>query len=349
MNLVFAVLVLGILIMFHELGHFLAAKAVGVRVYEFAIGFGPKLFSWRRGETDYSVRLLLLLGGFTRMAGMEPGEEGSHDPLDEGRKFNRKSVGQRSLVILAGPLLNYVIAMLLFFLVFAAVGLHERVGDQAVVWRVQPGQPAALAGIEPGDRVLSVNGESVPDWDTMVGLVQGSLGKPLEIAVQRDGRTLNFRVTPAPNRLDPRLGMIGIEAQLRVVRFSVPEAAKMAISQTVVMSGAWFSSIALMIQRKVSADLVGPVGIVRMVAQATAVGPAQLLSLAGALSVTLGIINLLPFPALDGGRLVFLLIERLRGRPLDPIRENFIHFIGFALLMLLALLITFHDIQRLVA
>ncbi len=348
MNLIISILVLGVLIMVHELGHFLAAKANGVKVHEFAIGFGPKLWSTKRGETEYSLRLFAFLGGFNRMAGMES-DQGQDDGADKGRGFNDKSVGQRAAIIAAGPLSNYLLAVVLFALVFGAVGLVKPVDNQPIIGRVLSGKPAAEAGLAAGDRVVSIDGVPIPTWEALVSNIQSRLGKPAVLVIARGALRVVFGLGPPPNDADPRLGMIGVDFRRHLVRMGPVESLQAAVRQTVGMTTLWFTSIGQMISREAPADVVGPVGIIKLVEQASAVGPATLLSLAGALSVTLGIINLLPFPALDGGRLVFLAVEKVRGRPVDPNRENFIHFIGFALLMLLALFISLKDIQRLAA
>lgn len=348
MNLVTSVLVLGVLIMVHELGHFLAAKANGVKVHEFAVGFGPKLWSTKRGETEYSVRLFVFLGGFNRMAGLES-DQGEEEASDQGRKFSDKTIWQRAAIIAAGPFSNYLLAVVLFALVFGPVGLVRPVDNQPIIGRIIPGKPAAEAGLVSGDRVVSIDGNLIPTWEALVGNIQSRLGKTTSLVVERDGRSLEFRVIPTPNDADPRVGMIGVDVRRHLVRLGPIESLQAAVRQTAAMTTLWFTSISQMITGHAPADVVGPVGIIKLVEQASAVGMATLLSLAGALSVTLGIINLLPFPALDGGRLVFLAVEKLRGRPVDPNRENFIHFIGFALLMLLALFISLKDIQRLSA
>lgn len=360
MNWVAAILTISVLIWVHELGHYLLAKWNGVRVLEFAIGFGPKLWSKKIGDTIYSVRLFLFLGGFNRMAGMEPDEPdapASGDDTDDARpravservpqheKFNAKAVGQRSAIIVAGPIANLLLAVLLFALVFGPVGI-QRPSDEPVIGAVMPGRPAAVAGLQPGDRILTVEGQAIADWAALVRVVQRRLDMPTRIAYQRGDRRGEVRVVPAARDDQPAAGMIGIQPALRRVQLAPADALAAGVRQTVDMAGSWFQSIGLMLRRQAPADLVGPIGIVQVVSEASASGAAYLLYLAGALSVTLAIINLLPFPALDGGRLVFLLFERLRGRPVDPARENFIHFVGFALLILLAVFISLRDIQR---
>lgn len=357
MNLVIALLVLGAIIFIHELGHFLVAKWNRVRVDEFAVGFGPKLWSTRHGETEYSVRLFVPLGGFNRIAGMDAQADdgdadagrGEHSLADRDRLFNFKSIGQRSAIIAAGPAANFILAVALFFTVYGIVGIPRPVDDQPIIGGVLAGKPAAAAGLQAGDRVLSIDGQAIKTWMDMKKAIEKRLNQPTQILIERGGTQQTLTVTPAPHEQDPRVGMIGIDFRREVARLGPVEALTLSVKQTFGMIGLWFSSLFMIAQQHAPADVVGPVGIVNMISDASAVGLNSLLMLAGAISVTVGIINLLPLPALDGGRLVFLLVERLRGRPVDPARENLVHLVGFALLMLLGLLVTFKDIQRLLA
>lgn len=340
-TVIITALLLGVLIFIHELGHFLAAKAVGIKVHEFSMGlFGPKLYGFRRGETDYTLRLFVFLGGFVRMAGMNPEEPDYNDE----RGFNRKPVWQRMLVIGAGPFMNFVLALLMFTFIAGALGLPVRGDPAPVIGDVETTGVAVKAGIEPGDRVVSINGQPIASWEQMVARIHGSLGVPLKIELERAGRRWTVEVTPGPNPLDAKKGAIGIMPRYIVERLGLSDSLKYGAIQTVGVTAMWFKSIGGMIRREVPADVVGPVGIARMVGQAARVGAAQVLFLGALLSVTLGIINLLPLPALDGGRLVFLGFEGVRGKPVDPAKENFVHFIGFAILILLALIITYRDI-----
>lgn len=334
---VVSVLVFGLLIFIHELGHFLVAKRVGIRVLEFALGMGPKLFGFQKGETLYSLRLFPI-GGFVRMAGMEPQD------LDDERGFNKKSVWQRMAVISAGPAMNLVLAVFLFASIFAFIGLPR---PEPIIGEVIPGHPAAAADLQPGDRVLAINGEKVGSWAEMVALIQKHPGQPLTIEVQRGQERLKIKLVAESRRTDDgqELGFIGIGQALG--RQNPLEALKNGLLQTIGIVFFWFKALALMISRKMAPDFAGPIGITQMIGEATRSGLTNLLSLAGALSANLGLINLLPIPALDGSRLLFLLLEAVRGKPIDPARENFIHLIGFAVLIFLAIVIAYQDLLRL--
>ncbi len=343
MNIVVSILVFGLLFAVHEAGHFLAAKRAGVRVEEFALGVGPRLFGWRWGETMYSLRLLPVLA-FVRMAGTDPAEA-----VIDNRGFNRKTVWQRMGIVAAGPAMNFFLAVLFFTSIFAYFGVPQAVTEEPIIGEVMRGHPAEEAGLRPGDRVLALDGKPVRAWTDLVRVIQASTGKPLAVTVERDGQRLTLRVTPQPSGDRPEKGFIGIAPRTRIVRMGLLASLKTGLLQTVGVSLLWIKSLVLIVTRKMQADVAGPVGIISMLNQATRVGVANLVSLAGALSAILGLTNLLPIPALDGSRLLFLSVEAIRGRPIDPERENFIHFVGFALLMLLALVITYRDFIRLFA
>lgn len=333
-----AVFVFAIMILFHELGHYLMAKRVGIKVNEFSLGFGPLLCKWGRGETTYSLRLLPL-GGYVRMAGMEPGDE------HEERGFNRKSVWQRMSVISAGPLMNFVLALFLFVFTFSAIGIPTP-SDSNVLGGVIQGQPAAKAGLKAGDRIVSIDGTPVSTWTGMAAIIQENAGNPLKITVERDGRRHTFTVEPVYDSQQQK-AVIGVRQVLHYQRQGLFNSIKLGVIQAVGFIVLIIKSLVLMFTGPISAaDVAGPVGITRMIGEAARSGLAYLLNFAGILSINLGLINLLPIPALDGSRLVFLGLEKLRGRPVEPERENFIHLIGFTLLMFLILVISYNDIMR---
>ncbi|TDA67204.1 MAG: RIP metalloprotease RseP [Clostridia bacterium] len=333
-TIIIALLIFGLLIVVHELGHFLVAKAAGIRVEEFSLGMGPALVKHRRGETLYSLRLLPI-GGYNRMAGMEPG-----DDFNDPKGFNRQSLGWRLGVISAGSLMNFALPVFLYFLVFLTAGVPV---NEPVVGRVTPGWPADQAGLRPGDRIVQIQEEKVTTWNRVVEIIHQRPGDPLRVVAERDGEQLTFTMTP---REDPRssLGMVGIEQSL--IRYSPGQSLVMGFKQTgqflvLLVVGLW-----QMLTGQVPADLVGPVGIVQLVGQAARFGLASVLSFAAFISLNLGVINLLPIPALDGSRLVFLAVEGIRHRPLDPEKENLVHLIGFMLLILFMIAVTYRDVTN---
>jgi regulator of sigma E protease len=338
LTIVAAVLVFGALVLVHELGHFLVAKRVGIRVDEFALGFGPVLAGFTRGETRYSLRLLPI-GGFVRMAGTTPEDK------DDERGFGRRTVGQRMAVILSGSVMNMALAVLVFTLVFGCYGT-ARV-DGTAIGEVLPGWPAERGGLRTGDRILSVDGQSVKAWNELVDRIKASPGKPLVLNVSRGEGTLTVTVVPDENPQAAGKGFLGVGPRIVRERKSVPAAVAAGVAETGRMIVLWFGGLSSAIFHGQAADVAGPVGITQMIGAASRSGLMSLLFLAAALSANLGLLNLLPIPALDGSRFLFLLYERIAGRAVDQERENLIHFLGFAFLLLLMVAVTYRDIARL--
>jgi regulator of sigma E protease len=349
-TLVVVALVFGGLIALHEFGHFVVAKRSGVQVDEFSLGFGPRLARLRRGETDYSLRLVPL-GGFVRMAGMYPNEadgsaeaQRSREANASGRGWAAHGVGQRLAVIAAGPAMNFLVGALLVAFVFGALGVPTR--PTLVVSRVEAGYPAARAGIRPGDRVLSVDGRLVRDWTQLHQAISPRAGRPVTVVVERGGRDLTLRMTPVPAP-DGSGGLIGISPVMLVRRAGPLSALWKGVVWTWEIVAGWFVALAGLLRGGGHAQLLGPVGIGQQIGVAAQNGLPNLLLFVAALSANLGLINLLPIPALDGSRLVFLAVEGVRGRPVDPEKEGFVHLVGFALIVVLTVLVTYHDLIRL--
>lgn len=332
-----AIFVFGLLIVFHELGHFLLAKAVGIKVHEFSVGFGPKIFSVPRGETAYNLRLFPL-GGFVRMAGMDPEEK----VTDEARSFNNKTVLQRMLVIVAGSVMNFVLAILILALIFMAQGLPQYTTGIA---QVVPGGPAQQAGLLSGDKIIAINGQQISRWEEMTKIIKTHPGKQLTLTVQRGGENREIQIVPV--RDEQGNGKIGIYPAQELKRLHLFSALATGTEYTARVTVLIVNFLGQMVTGKAPPDLGGPVRIVWEIDRAAAFGIFSLLQLAAFLSINLGLFNLFPIPALDGSRLVFLAVEWLRGRPVDPAKENFIHLIGFGLLMLLIIVITYNDVLQL--
>lgn len=333
-----SVFVFGLLIFFHELGHFTIAKLVGIKVHEFSLGFGPRVAGFPRGETTYNIRLFPL-GGFVRMAGMDPDEE-SFD--SEERGFNKKTVLQRISVILAGPLMNFVLAALLLGVIFWIQGVPTYVPK---VDGLVSGQPAERAGITKGDKILAVDGKRIENWEELKEKIDHSPGKEVNLLIQRDGKELNITVVPALQK--DGLGKIGIYPGHELKKVGPGGALVAGSRQTVQFSFLIIDFIGRMITGQERPDLGGPVRVVWEISKAVELGFIPLLTLAALLSINLGLFNLFPIPALDGSRILFLIIERFRGRPVDPRKENFIHLVGFGLLLMLIVVITYNDILQL--
>ncbi|MBS4022424.1 MAG: RIP metalloprotease RseP [Dethiobacter sp.] len=331
-----SIVIFGLLIFAHELGHFLVAKRVGIGVHEFAIGFGPRIVSSQRGETVYSLRVFPL-GGFVRLVGEDPEE------VFEQESFQRQPVWRRFAVIASGPLMNFVLAVLLFALIYFAY-LGVPLYRSTAIGELLPDGRAEAVGLLPGDRIITIAGTQVSNWNELVTMINANPDKEITIEFERSGRLQAVNVIP---RRDTQtgVGLIGISPQSK--KFDFLASLSMGFTHT-----AWFirfiaSSIVQMITGRVAADVVGPVGIIQIVGEVARTGVVNLLSLAAIISVNLGLLNLLPIPALDGSRLMFLGIEAVRGRPVDPHKESFIHFIGFTVLILLMILIAYRDLVRL--
>ncbi|HHX49868.1 MAG TPA: RIP metalloprotease RseP [Clostridia bacterium] len=335
MTILLTILILGILIFAHELGHFVVAKLVGIKVHEFALGMGPLLVSKKVGETTYSLRALPI-GGFNRMAGMEPGEG------DDPKGFNKKTVGQRMGVIAAGSLMNFVLAVIFFIIVFMGIGIAS---NSNLIAGVIEGSPAHQAGLKPGDRLVAIDEKPTPTWMDLTGVIRSSPEQDLKITVER-GKERFQVVLRTELDMQERVGMIGIKRHFE--KTGLFASIKMGITYSLAIIIAIVKDLVKIITGQVAADVAGPVGIVQLVGEAAGFGWATLINFAGILSLNLGLINLFPIPALDGSRLIFLGIEGIRGRPINPENENFIHFVGFALLIALMLLITYKDILRII-
>lgn len=338
---IIAIVCLGILIVLHELGHFLAARKFGVYIHEFSIGFGPKLFSKKGDETEVSVRLIPL-GGYVRFAGEEGPEDNIDEDIPEERLLKSLPPMKRALIMLAGPLANLLVAMIAFFLVLSFVGIAKPTTEIA---EVVVGYPAYEVGIEPGDKIVMVEDTEISEWAEMVAFVQERTGTPTTIVVERQGNLLSFTLTP----IDVSgTGIIGVKAKVETVRFGVLKGIKEAFLETIYVSISWIMSVASMITGAIAPEVTGPVGISQILGEAARQGIGTLLYVLGFLSANFALINLLPIPALDGSHLLFVAVEGIRGKPIDPAKENIIHFIGFFLLMVLFIVITYKDILRLV-
>jgi len=441
MTILAAIVVLGILIFVHELGHFLVAKRSGVGVLKFSLGFGPKLVGVKRGETEYLLSALPL-GGYVKMIGEDPADQ-SAEATDPARSFSQKSVGTRARIILAGPLANLLLPVVIFWGVFAIVGQPYFL---PVMGTPDPGSPAALAGLLPGDRVQALNGVRIERWTDVEVAVQASAGKPLDFIVVRDGRTFDVRLAPRTlvtqdifgqdtqtwdlglhPLLSTRIGQVlpghvaeqaGVKSGDRIialngtpvveweqlaktihespgkpVRLTVDRAGQRievevtprptkqqtgasqeeigligigpasdshyqrldpvnalidGVKETARLSVVIVEGFVKLIQGRISPKTIGgPILITQMAGEVVQRGVVQLLSFTALLSINLAILNLLPIPILDGGHLLFSLIEWLRGKPISLRKREIAQQVGMVLLVGLMIFAFYNDIFRL--
>lgn len=329
-----AILAFGIIVFIHELGHFLFAKKAGVKIHEFAIGMGPKIYSFKKGETVYSIRLLPL-GGYIAMEGEDAD---SNDP----RAFGNKSILQRASILFAGPFFNIILATVILAGIYMYQGFPSTTLKEVI-----DGSVAQKAGIQAGDTITEINGNDIKDWNELSKSIQDSKGNELKIGIERNGEEKEVKVTPEEKKGNY---LIGIYPEYKKdILGSVGNSIKITIAMLGQIIAFFGKLITGNLPGGLEGSVAGPIGVISIVADATKVGIINVLSLAAVISLNLGVLNLLPIPALDGGRLFFLFIEFLRGgKKIDPEKEGMVNLIGFATLMVFMLFITYKDIVRLV-
>jgi len=340
-------LAFGLIVLFHEAGHFFAARLSGMAVHEFSIGFGRPLLFWlKRGETQYSFRLWPFFS-FVRVAGMEPGDE-------HPRGFNRKSRLAQAFVLVMGCLMNFVLAVGIYIVMGTVVGLPV---PEPRVLEVMPDTPAARAGLLPGDELLGVGGKTGLSVDEIREAIQEHPGKPLELEIEREGEARTISITPMVEdayelkglRIQKvPIGLIGIRFDFTRKQAGMGESIVLGFRQTIGMIQLQAAGLVGMFTRTVPADVMGPVGVVHIMYGEARSGWPEFLSMFAMIAVAIGFLNLLPIPPLDGSRLVIVAIEAIRRKPFDKQKESLVHLIGFGLLLALVVVLTYKDILRIV-
>lgn len=370
------VVVLSILVVLHELGHFALARLNGVRVNEFAVGMGPKIIGWTspRSGTLYSFRALLI-GGYCAMEGednktseaeqqrefLEAKTREQRDtavenfrigrPGDSSVNFQAKTPLQRLAIVLAGPIANFVLCYILLLFSAVVFGIQSN-HAQPMVGQLVTNSPAQHAGIRVGDRIVELNGVAVANGSQLIDKIHKSLGKRLELVYERDGVRTAVNVTPAacpPSQ--PNQGCIGFLPVPVYARVGLGEAVSASLSEFGYIADMTAGSIGMLVMHftQTAPQLTGVIGMGQAATQIQDFGWGPYLWFAATISFALGLLNLLPVPALDGGRAAFILAEIVRGKPVDPEKEAMVHVAGFAALMALMLLVAFHDIARIVS
>lgn len=330
-TLLATIFVFGLLITSHELGHFVTAKLSGIKVLEFAIGMGPKILGFKKGETSYSLRLFPI-GGYVKMLGEE---EDSNDP----RAFCNQSPWKRLIVIIAGAFMNFVIAIILFAIIAYNAGVVR-----PIISEVEVGLPAYNAGVKVNDRIIEVNNKKVKTWEDFIIEISENKGKPIDLTIKRDDFIKTITVTPVYSE-DRGKYIIGIvpTVQKAGIITSIAEGFNKTVF-TVKQMGIFLGRA---LRGNISSeDVGGPVAIVKMSGEAAKYGILSLLSFAALLSINLGVLNLIPFPALDGGWVIILLFEGITRKKIDENKIGLVNLIGFTILILFAIFITYKDILR---
>jgi len=378
------ILVIGVLVFIHELGHFLFAKWCGVGVVKFSVGFGPAILKFRHKETTYQLSIIPL-GGFVRMVGDMPdmitgaqptddlvrseGEELDEQEIleaqlgvklndelkasieDKNQWFIEKNYWQKSAIVFAGPLFNFLLSIILIFFSVALYG-QEEPSDLAIIGDVMKGSPAQNAGLEPGDLIASIQGKKISKWVELAEKIQASEGKVLSLSATRQGELLNLRVKPQAQEIKNVKGdtkesyFIGINRKTSRVETSLYEAAKIGVVWTYNVSKLTLDGIFGMFAGNVSKnDIAGPVFIFQAAADKAEEGFESLIHFTALLSVSLAILNLLPVPVLDGGHLVFFLLEAIFG-PMSIKKKEAAQLVGFLLLLSLMVFAVSNDLTR---
>jgi len=343
------VIVLGVLIFFHEFGHFLVARLFGVGVEKFSLGFGPRLIGKKVGITDYRISAIPL-GGYVKMVGEEPDAE--IDPEDIPLSFTHKHVAKRMLIVAAGPVFNILLAVFIFFGIFLISGtfvLKPSVGS------VKQGAPAFAAGLEKGDMITAINDSAINSWDEMAEIINASKGQTIELTVRRGESTRNFSLAPEQVTTKNIFGedvqryIIGITASGETYSkdMNLFQAFSESMIQTYRVTELMVVIIAKLITGDISTDtLGGPIMIAQMAGDSAKAGIGSLISFIALISINLAIINLLPIPILDGGHLLFFSIEAIKGRPVSMKVREIAQQVGLFLLILLMILVFYNDISR---
>lgn len=345
------ILVLGVLIFVHELGHFLVAKWSGVSVLRFSLGFGPRLFGVERGGTDYCVSWIPL-GGYVKMLGEEPDQEVSEEEM--ANSFGNQSVLKRIAIVLAGPLSNVILAIVIFAGIYAIAGIPQLTTE---IGTVSQGSPAEKADLRAGDKVLTINARQINNWEELSHTVEELGDKPLTLEVKRGEELLTVQVTPAVNEVPNIFGepvkrpVMGVTASGKsvIVKVDPLSAGYHSLDQTWTLSKLFFMTVVKLIQRVIPLHtLGGPILIAQMAGQQAHEGLLNLINFMAIISVNLAVLNLLPIPVLDGGHILFFLVEALIGKPIAVKKVEMAQKVGMFLLLLLMVVVFYNDIMRLI-
>ncbi len=345
MTLIYFIIVLGVTILIHEFGHFIFAKKAGIYIYEFSIGMGPKLFSFRRknDETLYAIRLFPI-GGYVQMAGeeVEPDEN-----IPKNKRLQSKTWLQRFSTVIAGVLFNFLLAIILFFIIALIEGAPSK---EAYIGVIEKNSSAYNTNLKVDDKILKLNGKNVSSADFLLLELQIEYGNNLEFTVEhKNGKKEEIIIEPSKEIEDgERVYKYGFGVKTKVQKGIIPSI-KYAFEKTYSLLNQMIRIIFYLFTGKIGIDsFAGPIGIYNIVGESAKAGFINIIFLIAYLCVNVGFINLLPIPAFDGGRILFMIIEKIKGKPVSPKTENMIHLIGMIFLFSLMIVITFNDILRLI-
>ena len=358
MTIIWAVVLFGVLIFFHELGHFILAKLVGVKVLKFSLGFGPKIIGKKIGETEYLISAIPL-GGYVKPLGEEVGEELEEE--EKPRAFNYQPVWKRAAIVIAGPVFNLVLAFIIFT-VFLGLNFPVAIPDldsiSAKIESVKEGSPAWKAGLKKDDTIVSINVTKVSDWNEMATIFSGNPGKELDLKVRRGDDLIDVKIIPESVKVkdeqggEVTIGRIGISKKFNaeVIQsagiFEAPLKGLEAVYEWCVLT---LEVLVKLFTGSLSAKQIGgPILIVDAAAKAASVGAFAYFNFIAIISINLAVLNLLPIPVLDGGHIVFLSIEALRRRPLSDKILTGLNRVGMALLLLLIAFVFYNDTVRII-
>ena len=361
MSILIFVVILLVLVLVHEFGHFFTAKKFGIRVDEFGFGFPPKLFGIKKGETEYTFNLLPI-GGFVKIFGEDPNNENSFGP-DRERSFVHKAKWKQATVLFAGVFANFLLAWFLFSVGFMS-GMPASVGSvpdanltdvSLVVLSVAPNSPASKSGLKSGDKIVSIqNDKNYTPYinpEVVKSFIASSKGKEISVGYVRENENKKIvKLIPEISGGEPKIGVSMDEVGVAKLPFFRAFLERMSLTIYIV-KGTVLGLYTLILEgikgQGSFTSITGPVGMVGIVGDAYKFGFVYLMSFAALISINLGVINLLPFPALDGGRLFFLLIEKIKGSSINPKVANTANAVGFGILILLMLVVTYHDVVKL--
>lgn len=344
------IIVIGVVVVIHELGHFLAARSVGIRVERFSVGYPPRMIGKTVGDTDYCISWLPL-GGYVKMAGMI--DESLDDPdklTGAPDEFMSKNYFQKAWVITAGVIMNFLLAWGIYTGVTAMEGVPEV--DEPVVEQISPGFPAEEAGIQPGDRFVAIDGEPIESWEGLVEIIHGSPNEPLLVTWERDGAEMTAEITPVLEQLPidgemKEVGMVGITPRASYRPVGLATAVSSGFQQTIGFLGLGVTTIKMLATGQAGVkDLGGPVIIGKWAGDSAKGGVRSLILFIAFISINIGLLNILPIPALDGGHLALITVEAVARRPLSTALKVRIQSIGMIALLGLMAVIIFNDLGR---